>query len=154
LFPESQKFKKIFEVEGNFQFPKPKIKNFEVNKMIKKSIIAMLAIIAAVGIVFAAYGGAENGNSTSNSGNLEKQQNNNDNSNSNTETTGISASKAQEIAQKYIEEPGAKAGTPKLSNSSSKKVYIVPVMLNGEQVGEIEIDAQTGENLGGAGGAP
>lgn len=98
----------------------------------------------------------EDGSSTG-SNDLKKQQNNVDNnkSNSNTSTPKIiSVAKAQEIAQKYIEEPGAKAGTPKLTGADGKKVYIVPVMLNGEQVGEIEIDALTGENLGGAGGAP
>lgn len=121
-----------------------------------KSIIAIVAVIAAVGIVFAAYGNTGDGNSTD-SNDLEKQQNKEDNnkSNSNTSTPKtISAAKAQEIAQKYIEEPGAKAGTPELNNVDGKNVYTVPVMLNGEQVGEIEIDAQTGENLGGAGGAP
>jgi hypothetical protein len=33
-------------------------------------------------------------------------------------------------------------------------VYIVPVIDNGTTVGEITIDAITGENLGGAGGSP
>lgn len=125
--------------------------------MMKKSIIAILAIVAAVGIVFAAYGGDGDNKSTNNSVDQQKQLNNqnNNSSNSNTNTTtGISASKAQEIAKKYIEEPGAKAGTPKMINVNGKKVYVVPVMLNGKQVGEIELDAQTGENLGGAGGAP
>ena len=127
--------------------------------MIKKSIIAIVVIIAAVGIVFAAYGGAGQTYSI-NSKDLEKQ-NSESNSNTNASTatsvatsTTISASKAKEIAQKYIEEPGAKAGTPKLIDEDGKKVYVVPVIDNGQQVGEIEIDAQTGENLGGAGGAP
>ena len=125
--------------------------------MIKKSIIAIVAIIAAAGLVFAAYGGNGDDKSTSTS-DLEKQQNNNADNVKNTSNTStssaISAAKAQEIAQKYIEEPGAKAGTPKLTSISGNNVYTVPVMLNGEQVGEIEIDAHTGENLGGAGGAP
>ncbi|HML05612.1 MAG TPA: PepSY domain-containing protein [Methanobacterium sp.] len=127
--------------------------------MIKKSIIAMAAIIAVVGIVFAA-GGAGHSNST-NSNDLEKQQNNGSNSNTNkstntsvTTSTAISATKAKEIAQKYIDQPGATAGTPELTKMDGKKVYIVPVIDNGQRVGEIDIDAQTGENLGGAGGAP
>ncbi|MGB9938093.1 MAG: PepSY domain-containing protein [Methanobacterium sp.] len=124
--------------------------------MIKKSIIAILAIVAAAGLVFAAYGNTGDSNSTD-SNDLQKQQNNNDlgsdSSSSNQDTkTEISASKAQEIAQKYIDEPGAEAGTPKLTSISGKNVYIVPIIDNGEQVGEIEIDAQTGSNLGGAGG--
>lgn len=122
--------------------------------MMKKSIIAILAIVAAVGLVFAAYG--DTGKSdTTNSNELQKQQNNDNPSNSNTNistTTEISASKAQEIAQKYIEEPNAKAGTPKLTTFDGKKIYVVPIIDNGETVGEIEIDAQTGANLGGAGG--
>lgn len=124
--------------------------------MIKKSIIVMVAIIATVGIVFAAYSGAGYGGST-NSNDLEKQSNSNTNASTATSvatSTKISATKAQEIAQKYIDEPGAKAGTPKLTKIDGKEVYVVPVIDNGQQVGEIEIDAQTGENLGGAGGAP
>jgi hypothetical protein len=34
------------------------------------------------------------------------------------------------------------------------KVYIVPVIYGGKQAGEIWINAQTGKNIGGAGGAP
>lgn len=121
--------------------------------MIKKSIIAILAIIAGVGLIFAAYG--DNGDGNSNSSNDLEKQKNADNSKSNSNiTSAISATKAQEIAKKYIEEPGARAGTPKLTSIDGKEVYIVPVIDNGQQVGEIEIDAQTGENLGGAGGAP
>jgi uncharacterized membrane protein YkoI len=58
------------------------------------------------------------------------------------------------MAEKYIEEPGATAGTPELVKSKDKQIYLVPVIHNGKQVGEIEIDAVTGENLGGSGGAP
>ena len=36
----------------------------------------------------------------------------------------------------------------------NKMVYIVPIIENGQNVGEITIDAETGENLGGAGGSP
>ena len=122
--------------------------------MIKKSIIAIVAVIAAAGLVFAVYGDIGKSDTT-NSNDLQKQQNNDNLSNSNQGIkTEISASKAQEIAQKYIEEPGVKAGTPQLVNVNGKKVYVVPVIDNGAQVGEIEIGAQTGENLGGAGGAP
>ncbi|WP_414469231.1 PepSY domain-containing protein [Methanobacterium sp. ACI-7] len=121
--------------------------------MIKKSIFAILAIIAAAGLVFAAYGNTGNSDTTV-SDNLQKQQDTNDASSSSNSIEGdkISASKAQEIAQKYIEEPGAKAGNPKLATINGKNVYVVPIIDNGEQVGEIEIDAQTGANLGGAGG--
>ena len=69
-------------------------------------------------------------------------------------TVDISATKAKVIAQKYIEQDGATAGTPILKKVNGKQTYIVPVNMNGEHVGEIWIDAQTGENIGGAGGAP
>jgi hypothetical protein len=69
-------------------------------------------------------------------------------------TVDISATKAKVIAQKYIEQDGATAGTPILKKMNGKQTYIVPVNMNGKQVGEIWIDAQTGENIGGAGGAP
>jgi len=115
-----------------------------------------MAIVAVAGLIFAASGGTGSGDPIKDSESPEQQ--NNENAEIKNETSGgnkvISTNKAQEIAQKYIEEPGAKAGTPKLSNINGKAVYIVPVILNGEQVGEIEIDAETGENLGGAGGAP
>ena len=35
-----------------------------------------------------------------------------------------------------------------------RQIYVVPLYQNGNIVGEIEIDAVTGENIGGAGGAP
>jgi uncharacterized membrane protein YkoI len=66
----------------------------------------------------------------------------------------ISITKAKSIAQNYIEQPGATAGTPKLKTMNGTKVYIVPVIYKGEQAGEIWIDAKTGKNVGGAGGAP
>lgn len=127
--------------------------------MIKKSIVGIIVIVAAAALVFAASGSAGHTNSI----NQEKQQNlsvSNSKSNSIStsdkinQTKRISAAKAKKIAQKYIEEPGATAGTPKLSKVSGKYVYTVPVMLNGTNVGEIDINAYNGKNVGGAGGAP
>ena len=66
----------------------------------------------------------------------------------------ISSSEAKALAQKAIKQPGATAGTPKLITSNGQKMYLVPVIMTGKQVGEIYIDPQTGANLGGAGGAP
>lgn len=67
----------------------------------------------------------------------------------------ISSSEAKSIVQnKYIEQAGATAGTPTLKTINGEKVYIVPVIYKGKQAGEIWIDAQTGKNIGGAGGAP
>ncbi|MGZ7069865.1 MAG: PepSY domain-containing protein [Methanobacterium sp.] len=126
--------------------------------MIKKSVIAIVAIIAAVCLVFAVFGTGNNneGNSTYNSSIQEKQQTNQNGSNDTnpktTEKTIISATEAQEIGQNYIKAPGAKAGTPKLVTMNGNEVYVVPVIDNGQTVGEIDIDAQTGKNVGGAGG--
>ena len=66
--------------------------------------------------------------------------------------TVISPAEAQQIAAKYIEQAGATPGSPNLVSQNGKKVYIVPVMLNNTNVGEIDINAQDGSNLGGAGG--
>jgi len=64
----------------------------------------------------------------------------------------ISPAEAQEIAGKFIKEPGATAGIPKWDELDGEVVYIVPVVINGTNVGEITINALTGENMGGAGG--
>ncbi|EKQ52604.1 MAG: hypothetical protein B655_1771 [Methanobacterium sp. Maddingley MBC34] len=64
----------------------------------------------------------------------------------------ISPAEAQEIAEQFIKEPGATAGIPKWDEVDGEMVYIVPVIINGTNVGEITINALTGENMGGAGG--
>ena len=64
----------------------------------------------------------------------------------------VTSVEAKNIAQGFIEEPGATAGTPKLVKINGKQTYVVPVIMNGKQVGEIYIDPQTGKNIGGAGG--
>ena len=66
----------------------------------------------------------------------------------------VKTSDPQSIAQKYIEEPGAVAGTPEKVNIGGKCVDAVPVLIKGKTVGEIDIDPKTGKNVGGAGGAP
>jgi cytoskeletal protein RodZ len=66
----------------------------------------------------------------------------------------VSSSEAKKIAEGYIQQEGAVAGTPVIKNIGGKKVYVVPVKMNGETVGEIYIDPNTGKNVGGAGGAP
>ncbi|MDI6724402.1 MAG: PepSY domain-containing protein [Methanobacterium sp.] len=68
----------------------------------------------------------------------------------------ISITKAKSIAQNSIEQAGVKAGTPKLTTMNGEQVYVVPVIdeKTGDRTGEIWIDAQTGEVIGGAGGAP
>ncbi|WP_321422335.1 PepSY domain-containing protein [uncultured Methanobacterium sp.] len=122
--------------------------------MIKKSTVALLALIVLMVIV---SGCTTNTNSTqNNTQNMSNQSNNNSNNANNTtnSTNLISPEKAKSIAQQYVEEPGVTTGTPVLQTFNGKKVYVVPLVQNGQNVGEIEIDAVTGENLGGAGGAP
>lgn len=66
----------------------------------------------------------------------------------------ISPEEAKKIALKYIDEPGASPGNPVLVKEDSKRVYIVPVVMNKKRVGEIHLDARNGKNVGGCGGAP
>lgn len=128
--------------------------------MIKKSIVAIVVVLAAAALVF---GASNYTNSTGNSGSSDQKQDNisnnngaSDSSTSENATNGtkISPSEAQKIAQKYIDVSTATAGTPKLTKIDGQYVYAVPVIDNGTNVGEIDINALTGKNVGGAGGAP
>lgn len=56
--------------------------------------------------------------------------------------------KAQKLATKFIKQPGAITGNPKLVKQGNKKVYIVSVIYKSKNVGEIYIDAHSGKNLG------
>lgn len=66
----------------------------------------------------------------------------------------ISSAEAKSIAQQSIEEPGATAGTPELKTVNGEQIYVVPVVKDNKKIGEIWVDPETGENIGGAGGAP
>jgi uncharacterized membrane protein YkoI len=66
----------------------------------------------------------------------------------------ISSSEAKSIAQKSILEPSASAGKPELKLISGKPAYVVPIIVNGKLAGEFVVDAQTGDIIEGAGGAP
>ncbi len=122
-----------------------------------KSIVALLAIAAVVVIGVAAYSGDNNINTYNPADVINNTSNNNStqkiiNQQNNSQKTMISAQEAQEIAQTYIEEPGATAGTPNLVELNGQMIYVVPVIMDGKTVGQIEIDAYTGKNVGGAGG--
>jgi uncharacterized membrane protein YkoI len=119
-----------------------------------------------VGIGYAAHVSAHDNNNNTNQTSAQNLTNNTKNTTTstpntttnNTQNTGsgqdlISAADAQSIAQTYIIQPNAKAGTPILKEIDGEQIYTVPVILNGNNVGEIDIDAQTGKNVGGAGGA-
>src|SRR5664280_1603987 len=125
--------------------------------MIKKTLITVVVIVAILGIVFAAYGNnnTKNSTNTSNSTNPQKVIDKvNITTNNNNSQTTITPAEAQKIAKTFIKVSGATAGTPKLVNQEGTLMYIVPVINNNTVVGEIDIDAKTGKNLGGAGGAP
>ncbi len=123
--------------------------------MMKKIILGLVVIVAIIGIGFAAFSNMKT-NSTDNNSSVQVVNQNATTNSSNTTTTNnkISSEEAKKIATKYIDSAGATAGTPKLVKQDNKLVYIVPVMDNGQAVGEIDIDAETGANLGGAGGSP
>ncbi|MGF7117916.1 PepSY domain-containing protein [Methanobacterium oryzae] len=114
--------------------------------MKNKSVISLIAILVLIVSISGCVDNNQNTNNTNNNTQNTTQYNINQN------TTKISSDEAKNIAQKYIEEPGATAGEPMLKDESGNPVYIVPIMQNNNIVGEIIIDAQTGENLGGAGG--
>lgn len=123
----------------------------------RKSLLVILVVVAVLGVVFVSYGQANNQNSNINTTgpqNTVSVVSNNITASSNNTGTKISPGESKKIAASYIETTGAKAGTPKLVKQNGKLLYIVPVLINGKTAGEIDIDAYTGQNLGGAGGAP
>ncbi len=133
--------------------------------MIGKSIIALILVAALIGIGYAAHVSADNNNNTNQTPAQNITNNNTNTPNSATTVTTnnsqnpgsgqdlITSAKAQSIAQTYIIQPNVQAGTPILKEINGEQIYTVPVNLNGNNVGEIDIDAQTGKNVGGAGGA-
>ena len=131
--------------------------------MIKKSIVAVVVMLAAAALVFGASGNHINSTSKSNQGqqssvtgssSSSNSASNNNKASDNTTKPKITSAEAQKIAQKYIDVDGATAGTPKLIKTDGQYIYAVPVINNGTNVGEIDINAITGKNVGGAGGAP
>jgi len=129
-------------------------------------LVMMLAVVLTV-IVVVALALVASGSTVNNDNNpmkignenLNYSSNSSNSSNLSNTTNGgfkikISPSEAQKIAETYVKEPGAKVGIPRLDESRGKMVYSVPIQINGTNVGEIYINAITGENMGGAGGAP
>lgn len=122
--------------------------------MIKKSTLAVVTLLVIIVVV---SGCTDNKNkTTNNTPNISNQTHNNTNNTTNNTNNSniISPEEAKAIALQYVEEPGVTAGTPILDTINGRQVYLVPLYQNGKMVGEIEIDAVSGENLGGAGGAP
>ena len=130
--------------------------------MIKKSIVAVVVMLAAAALVFGATGNHNNStnnskgqqSSVTDSSSSSNSASDSDKISNNTTKPKITSTEAQKIAQKYIDVQGATAGTPKLIKTNGQCIYVVPVIDNGTNVGEIDINAITGKNVGGAGGAP
>ena len=133
--------------------------------MMKKIVLTVVVIVAILGIAFAAYSNSNSKTPTTNNttntttGTSHASVSNTTpvttQTTSNSTQSNISPAKAQEIATGYIDATGVTAGTPKLVTESGTQVYVVPLIdTNNTTVGEIDIDAKTGKNLGGAGGAP
>jgi uncharacterized membrane protein YkoI len=124
--------------------------------MIKKTITALLVVVAVLGVALVVYGFPNSKNTTESTSSNQSANvlvsNTTNNTTAQNADNVISSVEAQKIANTYIEQAGATAGTPQLVNQDGKKVYVVPVIYNGKNAGEIDIDALTGQNLGGAGG--
>jgi uncharacterized membrane protein YkoI len=124
--------------------------------MIKKSIPVLLVVVAVLGVALVAYGFPNSKNTTISTNSNQPANvlvsNTTNNTTAKNADNVISSEEAKKIASNYIEQSGATAGTPQLVNQDGKKVYVVPVIYNGTNAGEIDIDALTGQNLGGAGG--
>ncbi len=122
-------------------------------------LAVFLTVVTVVGLVLAATGDPEKNNSQEDQKTQITNENSNNTINSSNGSKGgvqikISPAEAQKIAQNYVKEPGATLGTPQLNEFNGEMVYTVPIQINGTNVGEITINALTGENMGGAGGAP
>lgn len=126
--------------------------------MLNKPILAILVLVIVVVIGAGIYAGSTQVKPISQSDTTDittitsNDSANVNNSSNNSRQTMISASEAKNIAKTYIEETNATAGTPHLVEIDGQMIYVVPVIMDGKTVGQIEIDAYTGNNVGGAGG--
>ena len=129
--------------------------------MLNKSLLAILALVVVVVIGAGIYAGSTQVNPTSQPDDIgittittfttnDTAQDNDTQNNSG--KTMINATEAQNIAKTFIEEENATAGSPHLIEIDGQMIYVVPVIMDGNTVGQIEIDAYTGKNVGGAGG--
>ncbi|NYB52597.1 MAG: PepSY domain-containing protein [Methanobacteriaceae archaeon] len=122
--------------------------------MIKRSALAIMALLVLM-VMTSGCTDNKNTNTTNNQNISNQNQNKTTNNTNNTTGSSIkSPEEAKTIAMQYVNEPGVTAGTPVLNTVNGRQIYVVPLYKNGQAVGEIELDAKTGENLGGAGGAP
>lgn len=130
--------------------------------MLSKPIIALLALVMVVVVgagIYAGFNQVTPNNPADNadimnitSDNDATQDDSNNTSQNDSGQTMITATEAQKIAETFIEEENASAGTPRLVEIEGQMIYVVPVIMDGSTVGQIEIDAYTGKNVGGGGG--
>lgn len=125
-------------------------------------LIIIIAIILLGGIYVYASSNSNNSaqntsqNTTINETNMKQHTESSDTHKKANQTvkTNITAEQAKQIAKQYIGTPGTYPGTPTLfyakASGSFKGGYIweVPIMLKGKWIDGIQIDAQTGEDLG------
>ncbi len=119
-------------------------------KMKNESVIGLIAVL----VILVSISGCVTNEQTSNTttGNQTVQQNTTGNTTFNSTGANISAEEAKNVAKKHIGQQGATVSEPTLINTDGKVTYMVPVMSKGNQIGEIIVDAKTGEFVDGAGG--
>ena len=143
--------------------------------MVNSKILLSVVIVLLIGVAAASYQITNNSNNQqlftpttpqeqSSSNQVNNQPTTTQSSGSQVTSSGqstngganvkISSAQAKTIASKYIVQQGATAGTPQLEKINGNQVYVVPIIYNGKTAGEIWVDANTGKNVGGAGGAP
>ena len=108
---------------------------------------SLIIFIATIVLIIGISGCVDNSQKVTNSSDPSLENTSSD-INASTANVNITPEEAKNIAKKYINQSGATPGDPVLKTDGNK-VYIVPVMVNGNPSGEIIIDAQTGENQGG-----
>ena len=112
--------------------------------MKNESVIGLMAVL----VILVSISGCTTNEQSNSTGNQTVQQN----AAGNSTGTNVSAQEAKSVAKKHIGQQGATVGEPILINTDGKITYMVPVISRGNQIGEIIVDARTGEFVDGAGG--
>jgi uncharacterized protein HemX len=93
--------------------------------MIKKTITALLVVVAVLGVALVVYGFPNSKNTTESTSSNQSANvlvsNTTNNTTAQNADNVISSVEAQKIANTYIEQAGATAGTPQLVNQDGKK---------------------------------
>ena len=127
--------------------------NFDIHFLggdtIKGKALILGGVVFLTLVIAAAYG-FNSSDSQSQVSNDSKQ----DDDGNDSQQKDITSEEAKAIAKKHIDTPNATVGEVETVKIAGKENKVVPVIQNGERVGEINIDPETGEVTGGAGGAP